>query len=237
MRYNGTGAMAAGSLLIDDDLAGDGMNILCFGDSNTFGTNPSGGRWPRDKRWPGILQQRLGPEHYVIEEGLGGRTTAIEDPLEFDKNGKRHLPVLLRSHRPLDLVIIMLGTNDMKHRFSMLPADIALGAAQLGELAESYPYGNAYTVPRILLISPILIGENVAHSPFSGFSQDAVETSRALAPLIRAHCKRHKWLYLNAAEVARPSERDSLHMEAADHLALADAVEALIRENFSGLSG
>ena len=109
-------------------------NILCFGDSNTFGTNPCGGRWSRDVRWPGALQQRLGPAYYIIEEGLGGRTTVIEDTLEPDKNGRRHLPVALRSHRPLDLVILMLGTNDMKHRFSLLPADLARGAAELGTL-------------------------------------------------------------------------------------------------------
>lgn len=219
-------------ITINDIMAGGNMNILCFGDSNTFGTNPSGGRWPRDKRWTGILQQRLGPGAYVIEEGLGGRTTAIEDPLESDKNGKRHLPVLLRSHRPLDLVVIMLGTNDMKHRFAMLPADIAMGAAQLGSLVETYPYGPAYPVPRVMLISPILIGADVANSPFSGFSQDAVETSRALAPLYAAHCKAHGWIYVNAAQYARPSARDSLHMEEADHRALAKIVEARIREAF-----
>ena len=213
------------------------MNILCFGDSNTFGTNPSGGRWPRDRRWTGLLQRRLGPDAYVIEEGLGGRTTAIEDPLESDKNGRRHLPVLLRSHRPLDLVIIMLGTNDMKHRFGMLPADIALGAEQLGVLVESYPYGPAYPVPRVMLVSPILIGEGVARSPFSGFTEDAVGISRALAPLYRAHCEAHGWLFLDAAEHAEPSARDQLHMEADGHLALANAVEALLRAHFPALGG
>ena len=111
-------------------------NILCFGDSNTFGTNPSGGRWERGQRWPGILQQRLGSGFYVIEEGLGGRTAASEDFLTPDKNGSKHLPIALHSHRPLDLVVLMLGTNDMKHRFGLLPADIAQGAAQLGRMSR-----------------------------------------------------------------------------------------------------
>ena len=72
------------------------INILCFGDSNTNGTNPAGGRWPRDKRWPGILQRLLGEDYYVIEEGCGGRTTVFEDCLELDKNGRTQLRVALR---------------------------------------------------------------------------------------------------------------------------------------------
>lgn len=206
-------------------------NILCFGDSNTFGTNPSGGRWGRDRRWPGILQQLLGPDFYVIEEGCGGRTAVSEDFLEGDKNGLTHLPVALHSHRPLDLVAIMLGTNDLKHRFHMLPVDVAQGAARLGRLARSYDYGS-YPTPRVLLISPIHIGEGVEHSVYSGFSADAAERSRQLAPLYRAHAEANGWFFLDAAAVARPSPRDKLHMEADSHRALAQALAELIRANF-----
>ena len=205
-------------------------NILCFGDSNTFGTNPSGGRWPRDQRWTGILQERLGNGFYVIEEGLGGRTAAAEDFLEGDKNGQRHLPVALRSHRPLDLVILMLGTNDQKHRFGLLPRDIAAGAAQLRRMVETYDYGPGYPIPRVMLISPILIGNGVENSPFNGFSADAVISSQQLAPLYHAQAEAHRWLYLDAASVAGPSTLDQLHMETDGHRALAEAIEAIIRK-------
>ena len=207
-------------------------NILCFGDSNTFGTNPSGGRWPRDQRWPGILQERLGNGFYVIGEGLGGRTAAAEDFLEGDKNGRRHLPVALRSHRPLDLVILMLGTNDLKHRFGLLPWDIAAGVAQLGRMVETYDYGPYYPIPRVMLVSPILIGSGIENSPFPGFSADAADASMRLAPLYRAQAEAHGWLYLDAACAAGPSSLDRLHMEADGHCALADAVEAIIRGHF-----
>lgn len=207
-------------------------NILCFGDSNTFGTNPSGGRWPRDQRWTGILQKHLGNAFYVIEEGLGGRTAAAEDFLEGDKNGQRHLPIALRSHRPLDLVILMLGTNDLKHRFGLLPRDIAEGAAQLGRMVETYDYGPHYPVPRVMLISPIWIGGNVEDSPFFGFSADAAEHSHQFAALYCAQAKSHGWLYLDAASVAAPSDLDQLHMEACGHRALAEAVEAVVRKHF-----
>lgn len=207
-------------------------NILCFGDSNTFGTNPSGGRWPRDQRWPGILQERLGNEFYVIEEGLGGRTAAAEDFLEGDKNGQRHLPIALRSHRPLDLVILMLGTNDLKHRIGLLPRDIAAGVEQLGRMVETYDYGPHYPVPHVLLISPIFIGDSVEDSPFYGFSADAAAASRQLASLYSTQAKAHGWLYLDAASVAGPSDLDQLHMEACGHRALAEAVEAVVRNHF-----
>ena len=203
-------------------------HILCFGDSNTFGTIPLGGRWGIHERWPGVLQDLLGLDYRIIEEGLGGRTTMMEDELEGDKNGRRHLPMLLHSHRPLDMVIIMLGTNDMKHRFNLLPADIAAGAAELCRLAENYEYGPDYPVPRIFLISPILIGEGIEHSFYGGFTEAAVDVSRQLAGYYKEQARAHGWLFLDAATVAKPSERDKLHMEAADHKALAEAVSRVI---------
>ena len=209
------------------------INILCFGDSNTFGTNPSGGRWDLHERWPSVLQDELGMNYRVIEEGLGGRITVMEDALEGDKCGKRHLPVLLRSHRPLDLVIIMLGTNDMKHRFNMLPVDIAKGAAQLGEIVKSYPYGAYYPVPQVLLVSPVLIKPGISHSPYTGFTEEAVRVSHQLGEYYRQEAEAHHWLFLDASEVASASERDKLHMEKEDHRALAEALAAMIRDSYS----
>ena len=209
------------------------VNILCFGDSNTFGTNPSGGRWDLHERWTSVLQDELGSEYRIIEEGLGGRVTVMEDELEGDKCGKRHLPVLLRSHRPLDLVIIMLGTNDMKHRFNMLPVDIAKGAALLGEIVKTYPYGEYYPVPQVLLVSPVLIKPGISHSPYTGFTEEAVRVSHQLGEYYRQEAEAHHWLFLDASEVASASERDKLHMEKEDHRALAEALAAMIRDSYS----
>ena len=209
------------------------VNILCFGDSNTFGTNPSGGRWDLHERWTSVLQDELGSEYRIIEEGLGGRVTVMEDELEGDKCGKRHLPVLLRSHRPLDLVIIMLGTNDMKHRFNMLPVDIAKGAALLGENVKTYPYGEYYPVPQVLLISPILIKPGISHSPYTGFTENAVTVSQQLGNYYRQEAEQHQWLFLDAATVASASDRDKLHMEKEDHRALAETLATMIRDSYS----
>ena len=209
------------------------INILCFGDSNTFGTNPSGGRWDLHERWTSVLQDELGSEYRIIEEGLGGRVTVMEDELEGDKCGKRHLPVLLRSHRPLDLVIIMLGTNDMKHRFNMLPVDIAKGAALLGEIVKTYPYGEYYPVPQVLLVSPILIKPGISHSPYTGFTENAVTVSQQLGNYYRQEVEQHQWLFLDAATDASASDRDKLHMEKEDHRALAETLATMIRDSYS----
>ena len=102
--------------------------ILCYGDSNTWGYNPHTElRYPRAVRWTGVLQRGLGPAYHVIEEGLNGRTTVWDDPIEGYKSGKEYLVPCLETHKPMDLVVIMLGTNDLKHRFSLTAFDIATG--------------------------------------------------------------------------------------------------------------
>ncbi|MEG1074967.1 MAG: SGNH/GDSL hydrolase family protein [Ruthenibacterium sp.] len=206
-------------------------NILCFGDSNTFGTNPSGGRWKRWERWTGKLQQLLGSEWYVIEEGCGGRTTVWDDCLELHKNGREALPVSLATHKPLDFVIILLGTNDLKSRFNALPADIANGAGQLAQMVKDYDYGPDYRVPQVLLISPIELGADVEHSIYTGFENTAVEKSRQVAAFFENQAKQLGCLFLDAATVAKPSSRDMLHMEAADHAALAQEIAKIICSN------
>ena len=100
--------------------------VLCYGDSNTWGYNPkTKQRYDRNTRWPCVLQRELGEEFLVIPEGQNGRTTVWDDPVEGQKNGMTYLLPCLESHKPLDLVIITLGTNDLKHRFSVTAYDIA----------------------------------------------------------------------------------------------------------------
>ena len=121
-------------------------NILCFGDSNTFGSDPRGGaRYDRHTRWPGVLRDTLGTGFWVIEEGCGGRTTVHEDPIESlnsgSKSGVAYLPACLHSHQPLDLVIILLGTNDLKPRFAVGADDIARGVGALVDAVRASTTG------------------------------------------------------------------------------------------------
>ena len=111
--------------------------ILCYGDSNTWGYDPANQtRYPRDVRWPGVLRNGLGDGYIVIEEGLNGRTTVWDDPIELDKNGATYLRPCIQTHKPLDFVIIMLGTNDLKTRFSLPAYDIASGAGVLVDIVD-----------------------------------------------------------------------------------------------------
>lgn len=204
--------------------------ILCYGDSNTHGSNPHGGRHPRERRWTGRLQMLLGEGYYVIEEGMGGRTTVWDDPLEPNRCGMTALPVALQTHKPLDLVILMLGTNDCKSHFHASARVIAQGVENLCNVIERYDYGEGNCVPEILLVSPILIGDDMEQCPFASFDETAPEKSRLLAPLYEDISKRRGYRFLDAAQVAAASPVDQLHMDWEGHEALAEAMEKIIVE-------
>ena len=130
--------------------------ILCFGDSNAWGQPPgSFGRHSWDVRWPGALQQLLGSGVRIIEEGLSGRTTCFDDPFTANRSGLQQLPVVLESHYPLDLVIIMLGTNDLKRSFNLKAFEIAHGLGVLLTVATQFEP----KISEILLVSPPYIVE------------------------------------------------------------------------------
>ncbi|NCC12560.1 MAG: G-D-S-L family lipolytic protein [Spirochaetia bacterium] len=207
-------------------------HILCFGDSNLFGTNPSGGRWPLDQRWTGLLSSALGPEYRIIEEGLGGRTTVFDDPLEENRCGLRHLPIMLHSHRPLDLVILSLGTNDCKLMFNTNAKIIAKAVEKLALIVKEYPYGEHYPIPQVLVISPIHSGRGVENSSFFGFDYQSHLLSKQLGPAIREMALKNKFLFLDASLVAQSSPIDQLHMDAEGHAALAKAILPLVLDWF-----
>jgi len=207
-------------------------HILCFGDSNLFGTNPSGGRWPLEQRWTGLLSLALGSEYRIIEEGLGGRTTVFDDPLEENRNGSKQLPIMLHSHRPLDLVILSLGTNDCKTMFNANAKIIAKALEKLALMVKDYPYGEYYPIPQVLVISPILCGEDVENSPFASFDNTSYLVSKSLSVAIKAMAEKNNLLFLDASMVAKSSPIDQLHMDKDGHAALAKAILPLILDWF-----
>jgi len=206
--------------------------VLCFGDSNTHGTRPMDAsgrleRFPEHERWPGILRQRLGAGWLVIEEGLPARTTVHDDPIEgAHKNGLAYLQPCLESHLPVDVVVLMLGTNDLKARFALTPADIAAGAELLLQRIGAAGAGPGGAPPRILLMSPVPIEEaGVLAEIFAG----GAAKGRALAPRYRALAARQGVAFLDAGEHATASPVDGVHFDADQHARLATAVEQAIR--------
>ncbi len=137
-------------------------NVLCYGDSNTHGYDGvTGGRFPWGVRWTSLVQEALKEEQVrIIEEGQNGRTTVWDDPIEGMKSGLKYLIPCLESHSPLDVVVLMLGTNDIKQRFSLSASDVAAGAETLVKTIKMYFRENREPVPEILLVSPLKYGGN-----------------------------------------------------------------------------
>lgn len=205
--------------------------VLCFGDSNTWGAVPGDScRYPEDIRWTGILQKELGAGYTVVEEGYNGRTTVFDDPVEGRLAGISYFAPCLDSQSPLDLVILMLGTNDLKARFAVDGYTIAHGFSRyLAALATTPMDGQK---PQVLLVSPILIDASYADGPLfrDMFGPGAVERSQQLAEAYEAFAQANGWHYLNAADYAVASTRDGVHMEPDSHRCLALAMAAKVRE-------
>jgi len=204
--------------------------ILCYGDSNTHGTDPATiGRYPAGVRWPGVLRRELGPGHEVIEEGLNGRTTVWDDPFAEGRNGRTYLVPCLLSHSPLDVVTLMLGTNDLKAIFRVTAPEIASGAAQLVDIVQRSGCGPDHGSPRVLLMAPPAIGPTTRHSELWGFGA-AEEESRRLAALHRQVAEDAGCAYLDAGQVAPFSPLDGIHFDADGHALLGRAVALKVRE-------
>ncbi|MCR5410807.1 MAG: SGNH/GDSL hydrolase family protein [Lachnospiraceae bacterium] len=205
--------------------------VLCYGDSNTYGYVPETGmRYPRDVRYPGRLQMLLGDDHTVIEEGCNGRTTIHDDPIDGWKNGLDYLKPCLNSHKPVDIVIMMLGSNDLKDTFHMSAKDIAEGAGVLVKVIKEFTAEKQGFIPKIILVSPPEIGEGIKSSPFYGaFNEDAIERSRQFPEHYRAVAEELGCIFFNAAEYIRPSEYDSLHLTPEGHRILAEKLYGLIK--------
>ncbi|MGD0764022.1 MAG: SGNH/GDSL hydrolase family protein [Roseiarcus sp.] len=201
--------------------------IVAFGDSNTWGWEPKGAtRYKPDVRWTGVMQRELGPGYRVIEEGLNGRTTVFDDPIEPDRRGADYLPPCLRSHAPLDLLIIALGCNDMKKRFSASPSDIAGGAERLILMARAEAVGPDGAPPAILLVAPPPIGKL---TDFAEMFEGAREKSLLLAQRYRAVAERHRVGFLDAGEFVACSDLDGVHFAPDSHAILGRVTAEAVR--------
>lgn len=206
--------------------------VLCFGDSNTYGYNPENGfRYPADIRWTGRLQTLLGDEYKIIEEGCNGRTTVFEDPIEGWKSGQSYLKACLNSHKPIDIVIMMLGSNDLKSVFNASAERIAGGAATLVKEIIEFTEDKQGFVPKIILVSPPEIGEGIKDSPFYGsFDMDAIERSKQFPKYYKKVAEEFGCIFFNAAEFIKASTVDSLHLSAEAHAVFADELSKTVRK-------
>jgi len=204
--------------------------ILTYGDSNTWGADPADDarrfEWP--VRWPGVLQRELGDACHVVEEGLGGRTTVYDDPLLPRRSGKDLLAPALETHAPLDLVVLMLATNDISYAH-ITAADAADGAAELAHLVQRCELGPGAAAPKVLLVCPPPVGpfdDNWRPELWVG----ADEKSRALPQEFGRVASALGVPWLDAGKVITTSPLDGWHLEASQHELLGAAVAARVRE-------
>ena len=205
--------------------------IMCFGDSNTWGAIPNDSeRYPQEVRWTGVLARELGEGYQIIEEGHNGRTTVFTDPIERRMAGIDYFYPCLESQVPLDLVIIMLGTNDLKTRFGVKALSIADGLRRYDNILKSVHM--AGEPPKVLLISPILLHPDYKkHVLFHDmFGEDAVERSRGFREAYQMAAEQFGWYFMSASDFAEASPKDGLHMEPEGHASLGRAVAGKVRE-------
>jgi lysophospholipase L1-like esterase len=208
--------------------------ILCYGDSNTWGcvpfaTDDPPRRFAPDVRWPGVLRRELGPAYWVVEEGLNGRTTVRDDELEPFRNGHDLLLAALQSHQPIDLVIVMLGTNDLKQRFGVGPREIAEGAGTLVELARASACGPEQGAPEVLLVCPAPILEvDPDDDEFAGGAAKSQELAAEYARVAESR----RCAFLDAGAHVSSSELDGVHLDEDSHARLGAAFAAQVRALF-----
>ncbi len=204
--------------------------LLCFGDSNTWGSDPvTGARLPHGLRWTGRLAAALAPGVRVIEEGLPGRTTVLEDPIEgitVSMSGAAYLRPCLASHRPIDAVLLMLGTNDLKARFRLSPFEIAQGLAQLVRMIQGSASGPDGRAPAVVLVAPTPILEvGGLGELFAG----GAEKARRLAGHVADVAHAHGCTYVDASTLWTVSPVDGIHFDADAHAAFAAGIEPVLR--------
>ncbi|MEM8971003.1 MAG: SGNH/GDSL hydrolase family protein [Pseudomonadota bacterium] len=208
--------------------------LVCFGDSNTNGVLPVHSLSSRLKRasfgdrWPGVTSEILGSGWNVVEEGLPGRTTVFPDPVEGDyKSGISYLQAMMETHWPVDWVVIMLGTNDLKARFALQPMDIALGAATLVKAVKRVEYGRDGVAPRVCLVCPTPIkeagclapiflgGEAKSHQLWDSFQQASESLECEL---------------INIGDYVQVSPIDGVHFEAKSQRTIGEVLASKLEE-------
>lgn len=211
--------------------------VVCYGDSNTHGAAPvTLARFPRDVRWPGVLAAELAGAADVIEEGLNGRTTIWDDPFMDGRNGKPHLLPCLRSHEPVDVLVLMLGTNDLKSIYGRQAHEIAAGAAALVDMALASGTGPDGGRPQVLLVAPPRLGETTDRSELWGFGA-ARAAADELSRMYRAVAALRGVAFLDAAAIVGGDPGDGVHLAAADHRILGRAVAGAVRALLAAPAG
>lgn len=206
-------------------------NILCYGDSNTWGYKPfSGNRFSIIERWPGVMRKLLNKDYWVIEDGLCGRTTVWDDPLSEGRNGSSYLIPCLEVNKPLDLVIIMLGTNDLKARFGLPMCDVAEGISLLIKIILNSETENKAKAPKVLLVAPPRI---TSLTEFSDLFAGGEEKSLLFSQYYKDVAQKLGCDFFDAGSVINSMLPDGIHFGFKEHKIFGEALAVKVKEIFS----
>ena len=208
--------------------------ILAFGDSLTWGANAAtGGRHPFEDRWPNVLADQLDGQARVFAEGLNGRTTVFDDYSNAtERNGAKALPSILGTHEPLDLVIIMLGTNDMRSHICGNAAGSAMGINRLISIVRSFSYKPDHPVPSIMVVSPPVVIEGQDHM-FNDVMAGAIELSAEYATQYERLCVQENVSFFKADSVTTPDPIDGVHLDAKNTRTLGKSLAPAVKKILS----
>lgn len=202
--------------------------ILCFGDSNTWGASPeTDDRYELNERWTGILQELIGLDYEVIEEGYGGRTTDLNDSDDINRNGSKYFPTCISSHLPLDYIVIALGSNDLKTNFKRTSKEIALGLENLVKVIKPRIDEYELSMPKVIILSPAIVNEAVAKTKYNHW-EGTEEKSKQLAGFYKEVASKNGCEFINLAEFIESSRVDGVHLEKEAHQKIAEVLAAKI---------
>ncbi|NQZ28664.1 MAG: SGNH/GDSL hydrolase family protein [Colwellia sp.] len=215
--------------------------VLCYGDSNTYGYVPgTGARYPFEKRWTGVLQKQLGCDVRVIEQGLSGRTTIVDDPARADKNGATFLPQCLESHSPVDVLVLMLGTNDILQQSSATVQDASRGVSKLIDLMTATCLRLDLPVPQVLLVAPPLLSEQKTEERVEQRTENSAENkltssiqavkTHDFSEQYRAIANEQQCAFLDAAQLVSASNIDGIHLDEDAHQKLGVEIARMADE-------
>lgn len=212
------------------------LNILCYGDSNTWGLIPMiGARFDYYYRWPNIMGKLLSDELEtdinIIEEGLNGRTA---DEVDYDEpylNGRSYMPACVLSHRPVDVLVVMLGTNDVKTRYKKSAEKIAHNIRRLVHDMKAILDDSQMERVKVLLISPKSLDERILDDDC--FDEESIKKSKELGALLEQFADEEGWNFLNADKEEVQLGDDGLHLSEKGHVGLGKLVFESINKMWS----
>lgn len=207
--------------------------ILCYGDSNTWGYVPIiGDRFPANMRWTGLLQESLGDDYEIIEEGLNGRTTTLYHPTMPWKNGKTYLVPCLSSHNPLDLIILFLGANDLQTKYNRRAEDIVEGVRDLINVIRENAYTPKKEAVPVLILPPAIVDNSVA-GVSEKLAADAEEKSSKLVNLYQELALEENCFFPQTSAYVVAGKQDGYHLDTDGHKQLAGIVHSFISSFFT----